>query len=143
MRVFRRRSAPAVPPRTGYSIIAAGTTVLGDVEASGVLRVEGAINGSSVRADVVILGAGGVIAADVHTREAVIAGRIEGEMTAAERLELQSSAVVDGTVTTPVLVVHDGAVVRGTMRAGTAVAADESPEKERTPRLVAAGGDSR
>lgn len=148
MRVFRRRSSsPAAPSRNGYSIIAAGTTLLGDVETSGTLRIEGAIAGSSVRADVIVLGASGSIAGDVHAREAVIAGRVEGEMVVSERLELQSSAVIDGSVATPVLVVHDGAAVRGNVRAGSATSDEgRKPEKARTatPRLVAAaGGDGR
>lgn len=147
MRVFRRRSsASPAPSRSGYSIIAAGTTLLGDVETSGTLRVEGAINGSSVRADVIVLGASGTISGDVHAREAVIAGRVDGELVATERLELQSSAVIDGSVATPVLVVHDGATVQGNVRAGSAPAAEgRGAEKGRaTPRLVAAaGGDGR
>lgn len=147
MRAFRRRSSASSAPspsRSGYSIIAAGTTVMGDIETSGTLRVEGAIVGSAVRADVVVLAAGGAITADVQAREAVVAGRIEGELIATERLELQESAVVDGTVTTPVLVVHDGAAVNGTVRAGSPAADDDrSSAEERTPRLVAAGGDSR
>lgn len=147
MRVFRRRSStPPASSRNGYSIIAAGTTLLGDVETAGTLRIEGAIAGSSVRADVIVLGASGTITGDVHAREAVIAGRVEGELVTTERLELQSSAVIDGSVATPVLVVHDGAAVQGNVRAGSA-AADEgrSAEKGRpTPRLVAAaGGDGR
>ncbi len=140
MRVFRRRSATPAPNRSGYSIIAAGTTVLGDMEATGTLRVEGAIAGSSVRADVVIVGAGGTISGDVHAREAVIAGRVEGELTVSDRLELQSSAVVDGAVSTPVLVVHDGAAIRGKVRAGSGAAEEPTHDAGRTPRLVAAAG---
>ncbi len=148
MRLFRRRSStPPAPSRNGYSIIAAGTTLLGDVETAGTLRVEGAIAGSKVRADVVVLGASGTIAGDVHAREAVIAGRVDGEMVITERLELQSSAVIDGSVATPVLVVHDGAAVRGNVRAGSsATTEDRAVESGRShaPRLVAAaGGDGR
>lgn len=148
MRVFRRRSSsPPASSRNGYSIIAAGTTVLGDVETGGTLRIEGAIAGSSVRADVIVLSASGTITGDVHAREAVIAGRVEGEMVTTDRLELQSSAVIDGSVATPVLVVHDGAAVRGNVRAGSAATEEgRNVEKGRasTPRLVAAaGGDGR
>jgi len=138
MRVFRRRSS--MP-------LAAGTTLLGDVETSGTLRVEGAITGSSIRADVLVLGASATITGDVHAREAVIAGRVDGELVTTERLELQSSAVIDGSVATPVLVVHDGAAVSGNVRAGSAPT-DEGLKADSgrtaTPRLVAAaGGDGR
>lgn len=98
---------------TALSIIAAGTTILGDLECSGVLKVEGHIDGSVRQARQVMLAREGAIRGDVHAVEVVVGGTIDGNVTATDRLELQSSAVVNGEITTKSIVVMEGARING------------------------------
>ncbi len=98
------------------SIVAAGTTVSGDVECSGVLKVEGCVNGSVRRARQVMLAREGAIHGDVTANEVVVGGLIDGAVTAAERLELQSSAVVNGDISTRSIVVMEGARINGAVK---------------------------
>ena len=78
------------------SIISAGTVVTGDIECTGVLKVEGRIDGSVRRARQVMLAKEGAIHGDVTANEVVVCGLVDGAVAASDRLELQSSAVVNG-----------------------------------------------
>lgn len=98
------------------SIISAGTTVTGDIECSGVLKVEGRINGSVIRARQVMLAKEGAIHGDVTASEVVVGGLIDGAVTAAERLELQTSAIVNGNISTRSVVVMEGARINGAVK---------------------------
>lgn len=98
------------------SIISAGTTVTGDIECSGVLKVEGRVNGSVRRARQVMLAKEGAVHGDVTANEVVVGGLIDGAVTAAERLELQTSAVVNGDIATRSIVVMEGARINGAVK---------------------------
>jgi cytoskeletal protein CcmA (bactofilin family) len=98
------------------SIISAGMIVTGDVECTGVLKVEGRIDGSVRRARQVMLAKEGSIHGDVTAGEVVVGGVIDGAVTAAERLELQTSAVVNGDIATRSIVVMEGARINGAVK---------------------------
>jgi cytoskeletal protein CcmA (bactofilin family) len=90
---------PGAPVGDGaLSIVAAGMTVTGDIESNGVVKVEGRVKG------------------DIQTREAVIGGRVDGTISGAERVEIQSSAVVAGDIHAKSLVVVEGAQLNGSVR---------------------------
>ncbi len=95
------------------SIISAGTTVTGDIECAGVLKVEGRIDGGVRRARQVMLAKEGSINGDVHAQEVVVGGVIDGNVTASDRLELQTTAVVNGEITTKSIIVMEGARING------------------------------
>ena len=95
------------------SIISAGTTVTGDIECSGVLKVEGRIDGSVRGARQLMLANEGAIRGDVSANEVVVGGVIDGAVSASERLELQTTAVVNGEITTKSIVVMEGARING------------------------------
>jgi cytoskeletal protein CcmA (bactofilin family) len=98
------------------SIISAGTILTGDIECSGVLKVEGRIDGSVRRARQVMLAKEGSIHGDVSANEVVVGGLIDGAVLATERLELQTSAVVNGDISTRSIVVMEGARINGAVK---------------------------
>jgi cytoskeletal protein CcmA (bactofilin family) len=101
---------------TGLSIIAKDLTIAGDLQAAGVIRVEGRVIGNVHAGEQVLLSEGGIIEGDVVTREAVIGGRVHGSVRADERVEIQSSAHVHGDVVSPRLLVHEGGSMNGTVK---------------------------
>lgn len=98
------------------SIIAAGMRITGDVETNGTIKIDGRVDGSVVGARQVMLGRNGAIHGNVHAGEVVIGGLVEGAIAADERLELQSSAVVNGDIDTKSIVVMEGARINGAVR---------------------------
>ncbi|MGH7560769.1 MAG: bactofilin family protein [Gemmatimonadales bacterium] len=103
-------------PATGLSIIAKDLTIAGDLQAAGIIRVEGRVIGNVHAGEQVLLSEGGIIEGDVVTREAVIGGRVHGSVRADERVEVQTSAHVKGDVVSPRLLVHEGGSMNGNVK---------------------------
>ncbi|MDA1081942.1 MAG: polymer-forming cytoskeletal protein [Gemmatimonadetes bacterium] len=119
--------AAAAPVEGALSIIAAGMTITGDIESSGVLKIDGEVNGSIRGARQVLLGRGGVVRGNVAGDEVVVGGAVEGSVTASERLELQTTASVTGDIDTKSIVVIEGAKINGQVRMNAGVASKSEP----------------
>ena len=111
-----RGAARGTTNETTLSIISAGTTVTGNVDCGGVLKVEGRIAGGVLRARQVMLAKEGSIEGDVSAQEVVVGGVIDGRVVASERLELQTTAVVNGDISTKSIVVMQGARINGAVK---------------------------
>jgi len=135
-----QRRAPKSPgTESMLTIIAAGTTVTGDVDSSGVLKVEGVIDGSVRQARQVLLAREGAIHGNVAAQEVVVGGVIDGNVQATDRLELQSSAVVNGDISTKSIVVMEGARINGVVKM-TEIALVGSGTGRDSHRASATGG---
>lgn len=111
-----RRNTRVPGAESMLTIIAAGTTISGDIECTGVLKIEGTIDGSVRQARQVMLAREGAIRGDVTAQEVVVGGVIDGNVHSSDRLELQSSAVVNGDIATKSIVVMEGARINGAVR---------------------------
>ena len=100
----------------GTSVIAAGLKIVGDVETSGVLKIEGTVQGSIRGARQVVVGRSGVVQGDVQAEEVVIGGRVVGTVTASERVEIQSNSVTEGDIHTRSIVVFEGGLLNVNVR---------------------------
>lgn len=98
------------------SVIAAGMRIVGDLESSGVVKIDGRIDGSVTRARQVLLGRGAIIKGNIAADEVVVGGTVEGGIRASERLELQATAVVNGDIETKSIIVVEGARINGSVR---------------------------
>ena len=98
------------------SIISSSMRITGDVECAGVMKVDGQIDGSVTGARQVLLGRGGSVRGNVIAGEVVVGGVVDGAIVAAERLELQGTAVVNGDIDTKSIIVLEGARINGVVR---------------------------
>ncbi len=98
------------------SLLAAGLRVEGEVQTDGVVRIEGTVLGTVRAQRQVLVAKGGTVEGDIHTREAILGGAVRGAVVAEERVEILASAAIQGTITTPRLLVHEGAGVDGHVR---------------------------
>lgn len=87
-----------VSGEAAISIIGTGMTVEGDLVTEGTVRIEGRIKGSIRAGKAVVLGKEAEIEGDIFTQDAVIGGRVRGTLVAESRLELQSTALVEGVI---------------------------------------------
>jgi cytoskeletal protein CcmA (bactofilin family) len=116
--------------------------IVGDIETSGVLKVEGTVQGSIRGARQVVLGRTGVIQGDVHAEEAVLGGRVAGTVTATERVEIQANSVIEGDIHTRSIVVFEGGLLNGNVRMDAAgKGAASSSSSSVTPLKTGSGGD--
>ncbi len=117
---------------TALSIVAADLRVEGTLSSTGVIRIEGTVIGNVQAECQVLVAKGGIVEGDIDTREAVLGGKVIGSVLAHERVELQPSAALEGNITTPRLVMHEGAVLRGRIRIGTQSGVPRSHLEPRT-----------
>jgi cytoskeletal protein CcmA (bactofilin family) len=88
--------APVQP--TGASIIAAGTTLKGDISSSGDIRIDGTLQGNIMSTAKVVIGANGVVEGDISGQQADIMGKINGTIKVKELLQLKGGSNVNGNI---------------------------------------------
>ena len=74
------------------------TYITGDVRVDGSLRLDGKVDGKVDVKESLLAGPKSFLKGEMHARDAVIAGRIEGDVFASETVELQAGAKVYGNI---------------------------------------------
>ena len=101
-----------------------GTSFTGQLRFEGTLRVDGNVSGSVVTPDVLVVGPSATVRADVTAGALQILGRVVGDVSCSERVEILSGGRLEGDVRTPHLVIEEGGVLNG--RSQTAPADGET-----------------
>ena len=105
-------------------LIGKGVEISGDIIFTGVLRVEGRVTGSLVsESGTLIVDQAARVEARVDVGICIISGIFEGNLSAKSRVEVHKTARVRGDITTPVLLVEEGAVVNGNVGMGSTASA--------------------
>ena len=112
MSIFGRRDASPIPT-TNFSVFDSHISVSGDLETDGALRIDGRLEGSIHRADLIVVGQGASVVGDITAREVIVGGAVTGNIFAAQRTELQSTGIVAGDIRSAAILVHEGGVVQG------------------------------
>jgi cytoskeletal protein CcmA (bactofilin family) len=118
----------STPPEAGLSVIASGMKIIGDIESTGVVKIEGIVEGSVRGARQLLLGRQGTVHGDIRAHETVIGGTVVGTIVADERVEIQGTSSVQGDIHTKSIVVLEGGVINGTVRMGEQAARDAARE---------------
>jgi len=94
--------------------IGQGVAIEGKIVSNQDIRIDGHVSGSiEVGQHELVLGPGAELKANVNARAALIGGRVEGDVTATERIQIQSTGVLLGDVVAPRLIIQDGGMLRG------------------------------
>ena len=92
-------SGESTPPTPGgASLIAAGTTLKGDITSNGDIRIDGTLLGNMQCAAKVIIGANGVVEGDISGQQADIMGKVTGTIKVKELLQLKGGSIVNGNL---------------------------------------------
>src|SRR5881409_2116398 len=118
MAMFTEKGGAGGDGVAGLSIIGGGMRVVGDIEADGVVKIEGTVVGTVRAAKQVLVAKGGEVEGDVVSREAIVGGEVRGGIYAEERVELQATSVVHGDISTRKLFVQEGGEINGVLRMG-------------------------
>ena len=111
MKLLGRRSTR--PAGDGYSVIDDQLSVSGDIHTEGTIRVDGRVEGTLHRVDTLIIGSGGKVVGNIDAREVVIGGELCGNLTVTGRVEVQSSATVQGDIHAAAVMLQEGGTVHG------------------------------
>lgn len=112
--------------------VGGGTTLKGDANFKGMLRVDGHLSGR-ITSDkgTLIVSSGGQVDANIEVGVARINGTVNGDIVATERIELGRTAKVNGNIQTPALIIEQGALFDGSCRMSQPKAAPEKAREER------------
>jgi cytoskeletal protein CcmA (bactofilin family) len=133
-------------PAEARAYLDKGSKISGKLFFEGPVRIDGQVDGEISSNDAVVVGESAVVTAQLKAASVVIAGRISGDIIAGKRVEIRATARVIGNLTTPVLVVHDGALFEGHCAMNAEVKEDRKVtpivvKEERVVAQVAAGGN--
>lgn len=98
------------------TIIGKDTVFTGTLDVKGAVRVDGTVKGKVICTDTVTVGTTGYVEADLEGQVVVVAGKVVGNLTATEKLELQAKSDVEGDLKTKSLVVEQGAIFCGSCK---------------------------
>jgi cytoskeletal protein CcmA (bactofilin family) len=133
MALFSKETPPAkpaarpdLPAHTGATFIGPNVTIDGTMSGSEAVLIEGTVKGKiNLNADLRV-GTKARLEATVHARNVIVEGKITGDVSADDKVELIASATVDGNIKAPKIVVAEGAKFRGSVDMGSKVPHDEA-----------------
>ncbi|MGD2245723.1 MAG: polymer-forming cytoskeletal protein [Candidatus Aminicenantes bacterium] len=107
------------------------THIEGDLNFKGSFRIDGSFKGTIDSDSTLIVGENGKIEAEIKIGYVVVNGEIKGNIQAKEKVEINSTGRVIGSVTAPKLVVEEGAYLETSCQ--TSDELPPPPETEEEP----------
>jgi cytoskeletal protein CcmA (bactofilin family) len=117
----KSRSSEASNPGNASTMIGAGTTITGDMESNGDIRIDGILKGNLTGKAKVIIGAEGVVEGNIEGVQADIMGHVTGTIRVQELLFLHGKTQVNGDIYAGKLQVEPTAVFNGNCHMGANV----------------------
>ncbi len=100
------------------SILGKGCKFKGTVEVEGTLRIDAEFEGVVNCPDTLVVGKTGVVKAEINVKNAIIGGKVVGNINATNKIELQSGSHIEGDIHTHRLVIDEGVFFEGSCKMG-------------------------
>jgi cytoskeletal protein CcmA (bactofilin family) len=113
------RTQVGPPVAGGSTFFGPNISIEGTVTGGEPVVVEGTVRGKINLTGDLRIGTKGRVEATVHARNVTIEGKLTGDVSADDRVELVASATVDGNIKAPKIVVAEGAKFRGSVDMGS------------------------
>jgi cytoskeletal protein CcmA (bactofilin family) len=97
------------------TVIGSSIVIEGEISGDEDLIVHGTVKGKITVKDSLFVADSGVVDADIETQSVEIAGKVTGNITAAEKVELRTDCRVLGDIKAPRILIADGASFRGSV----------------------------
>jgi len=98
------------------AVIGPAIVIDGDISGSENLIIEGKVKGQIHLAEhEVTVGQTGEVNADVSAKVVRVAGKVNGDLTAKEKVVINSTGNVRGNIVTPRMLLEDGAIFKGSI----------------------------
>ena len=115
---------PSVPTQPGGTFngtyIGSNITIDGTITGNEKVLIEGTVRGKIDMNGELLVGTKARVEATVHAKTVTVEGKLTGDISADDRVELVASATVDGNIKAPKIVVAEGAKFRGSVDMGSA-----------------------
>jgi cytoskeletal protein CcmA (bactofilin family) len=107
-------SRPVTTTTADQATIGKSLVIKGEVTGSESLYIDGRVEGSiNLSGNRVTVGRNGVVAANINAREIVVLGKVRGNLTASDRVDIRSDGSLTGDVVAARISIEDGAYFKG------------------------------
>ncbi len=115
MAMLKRDELTSVPTSSGdlNALLGRGSEFEGKLTFEGTVRIDGKFTGTIVTNDVLVIGEGAKVNAEISCGTVIVHGEINGNVKAKSAVELHHPARMRGNVETPSLMVEKGVVFEG------------------------------
>jgi cytoskeletal protein CcmA (bactofilin family) len=111
---FEAASRPATAATGDQATIGKGLYIKGEINGSESLYIDGKVEGSiNLAGNRVTVGRNGQVAASITAREIVVLGKVKGNVTATDRVDIRAEGSLSGDVTAARISIEDGAFFKG------------------------------
>ena len=101
-------------PAGDQAIISKGLFVKGEISGTESLYIDGKVEGSiNLPGNPVTVGRNGQVGANVTAREVVVLGKVRGNVTATDRVDIRAEGALSGDVAAARISIEDGAFFKG------------------------------
>src|SRR5438309_3588016 len=108
------RTAATTTTTADQATIGKSLVIKGEVTGSESLYIDGRVEGSiNLSGNRVTVGRNGVVAANINAREIVVLGKVRGNLTASDRVDIRSDGSLTGDVVAARISIEDGAFFKG------------------------------
>ena len=136
-------ATPGAIPNSEQATIGKGLVIKGEISGSESLFVDGKVEGTiNLPGNRVTIGRNGQVAANITSREIVVLGKVRGNITATDRVDIRSEGALTGDVTAARISIEDGAFFKGgidikkpDVKAGAPAAAAPAAEPAKTVQV--------
>lgn len=105
---------PVTTTTADQATIGKSLVIKGEVTGSESLYIDGRVEGSiNLSGNRVTVGRNGVVAANINAREIVVLGKVRGNLTASDRVDIRSDGSLTGDVVAARISIEDGAYFKG------------------------------
>jgi cytoskeletal protein CcmA (bactofilin family) len=132
-------AARAAASTGDQATIGKGLFIKGEITGSESLFIDGKVEGSvNLGGNRVTVGRNGQVAASITAREIVILGKVRGNISASDRVDIRAEGALTGDVTAARISIEDGAFFKGgiELRKGDAKAAATGSPIAEVPKPV-------
>jgi cytoskeletal protein CcmA (bactofilin family) len=122
--------------------IGKGLSIKGEINGSESLYIDGKVEGSvNLPGNRVTVGRNGQVAASITAREIVVLGKVRGNVTASDRVDIRAEGSLSGDVAAARISIEDGAFFKGgiDIRKPEGKAAAAAPAAAQAPEPVKVG----
>lgn len=96
-----------------HTVIGPESSFDGKLTFQGAVRIDGKFSGEIVTDDVLVVGDGALVKAELRVGSLVLNGTIEGNVTAKNAIQIHAPGVLRGNMTTPSLTIDRGVIFEG------------------------------
>ncbi|CAM3379598.1 bactofilin BacM [Corallococcus sp. ZKHCc1 1396] len=113
-----KREEDYVSTRPGevHTLLGKGSEFEGKLTFEGQVRIDGKFNGQIITKDVLVIGDGARVQAEIQAGTVIINGTVEGNVRAAQLIELKQPGRMKGNLETPSFTMDRGAILEGAVK---------------------------